>query len=247
MIELRERVAIVTGAAQGIGRGTATCLLQAGASVVLADIHLERAQDAAAGLERETGAVGRTLALQTDVGDPASVVAMVTAAAEWQNRIDILVNNAGIIDTGTVLDISADGWDRVLDVDLRGAQFCAQACLPHMIRRQYGRIINIASMAGQIGGLKVGPAYTAAKAGVIALAKSYARFSAPHNITANSICPGFIETELTRGRDDPAGVPLGRLGTPLDVGGAVLFFASELAGYITGANLNVNGGLYMGP
>ena len=186
------------------------------------------------------------MAIQTDVSNPELVSDMAVRTAERFGRIDILVNNAGVTDASSVADITIDAWDKILDINLRGVHLCSKACLPYMTSQRYGRIVNIASMAGQIGGLKVGPGYTASKAGVIGLTKSYARYGSKFNITVNSICPGFIETAMTKGRDDPSAVPLGRLGQPVDVAKAVFFFVSALGDYVTGCNINVNGGLYMG-
>ncbi len=156
-----------------------------------------------------------------------------------------MVNNAGVHANVPIPEMTVEQWDRIISIDLRGTHLCSQAALNHMIKKGGGRIINMASMAGQVGGLKVSPDYSAAKAGAICLAKSYARFGAQYHVTANAVAPGFIETEMTKGRDDPASVLIGRLGTPEDVANAVYFLASDLGAYITGATIDVNGGLNM--
>jgi 3-oxoacyl-[acyl-carrier protein] reductase len=240
--DLKDRVAIVTGAAQGIGKATATLLARHGARVVIADLKVEAAAATAAELGRE----GLTAtALSVNVADPASVDAMVAATVARWGRIDILVNNAGIIDSHMAPDVTPEDWDRVVDINMKGVHLCSQAACREMVKRQYGRIVNIGSLAGQVGGLKVGPDYSASKAGAICLAKAYARYGARHGITANAIAPGFIETDMSRGRDNPNEVPVGRLGTPEDVAKVAYFLVSELADYVTGNTVDVNGGLLM--
>ena len=233
------QVAIVTGGAQGIGRAIAGLLAEQGAKVAIADIN-EKTATAAAG---ELGAEAMAVAL--DVADKASVDAMVASVMKRWGRIDILVNNAGIIDSHMALDVTEADWDRVVDINMKGVHLCSQAVTRVMMERKYGRIVNIGSLAGQVGGLKVGPDYSASKAGAICLAKSYARFGAKHGITANSVAPGFIETDMSRGRDNPSEVPVNRLGTPQDVARAVFFLVSPLADYVTGCCVDVNGGLLM--
>jgi 3-oxoacyl-[acyl-carrier protein] reductase len=241
--DLKDRVAIVTGAARGIGRATATLLAEHGASVVIADVDGDGAEEAASSLlDRSL----KAMAVAVDVSDRESVESMVRRTCGAWGRIDILVNNAGIIDSKTALEVSEADWDRVIDVNLKGVHLCSQAVTREMMKRGYGRIVNIGSVAGQVGGLKVGPDYSASKAGVICLAKSYARFGANHGINANAVAPGFIETDMIRGRDDPSEVPVNRLGTPEDVAKVVYFLVSPLADYVTGTCIDVNGGIFMG-
>lgn len=241
-LSLTDQVAIITGAAQGIGKAIATLLAGQGARVVIADIKEEAAEKTA---EELRAAEREAMAVKVNVADRPSVEAMVEAIVERWSHIDILVNNAGIIDSNMALDVTDDDWDRVLDVNLKGVHLCSQVVIREMMKRRYGRIVNISSMAGQVGGLKVGPDYSASKAGVICLAKSYARFGARHGITANAVAPGFIETEMSRGRDDPSEVPVNRLGRPEDVARVVFFLVSPLADYVTGACIDINGGLLM--
>lgn len=240
--DLKDQVAIVTGAAQGIGKATALLLARHGAKVAIADLKADAAEAAAVELAREGLAA---LAVTVNVADPASVEAMVaTTVAKW-GRIDILVNNAGVIDSKMAPEVTPEDWDRVVDINMKGVQLCSQAVCREMVKRRYGRIVNIGSLAGQVGGLKVGPDYSASKAGAICLAKAYARYGARHGITANAIAPGFIETDMSRGRDNPSEVPVGRLGTPEDVAKVAYFLVSSLADYVTGATIDVNGGLLM--
>ncbi len=244
---LSGKVALVTGAARGIGLAIARRLARAGAAVLLAD------QD-----EGEVGQAARSLAaagLETrghpvDVSSPEQVRAMVAwALGEW-GRVDILVNNAGICPITPLDAISLEEWNRVLAVNLTGAFLCSQAVVPAMRAQGRGKIISIASSAGQMGGLAVGAHYSASKAGLLGLTKSLARILAPA-IQVNAVAPGTTETDMTRGWDNRtlerllAQVPAGRLGRPDDVAGVVLFLASEDADYITGQTLSVNGGLLM--
>ena len=241
-MDLKERVAIVTGAARGIGAAIASLLAERGAAVVIGDINFKGAQVKA----KELADRGfQALAVEVDVMDEASIERLVRSAVDSFGRIDILVNNAGVNNNTPIPDMTVEQWDRIIDLNMRGTHLCSKAAIKEMIKNSYGKIINIASMAGQVGGLKVSPDYTSAKAGIIGLAKAYARYGAQYGITANAVSPGFIETEMTRGRDDPKSVPLGRLGTPEDVAKAVYFLASPLADYITGTTIDVNGGLLM--
>jgi 3-oxoacyl-[acyl-carrier protein] reductase len=241
-MDLDNRVAIVTGSARGIGAAIADILAAHGAAVVIADINFEGAQAKAKELS-ERG--HEALAACVDVADKASVDKMVASVLESYGRIDILVNNAGVNNSTPIPDMTVEMWDRILNINLRGAHLCSQAVIGEMIKRRYGKIVNIASLAGEVGGLKVSPDYSTAKAGIMCLAKSYARYGAPHGITVNAVAPGFIETEMTVGMHDPSTVPLGRMGTPEDVAKAVYFLASPLSDYITGSTVDVNGGLLM--
>ena len=230
--ELAGKTAVVTGAAKGIGAAIAKVLSQEGALVISGDIEI-----------KESNEVADTFYL--DISEEDSVKQFLMNVMDKYHRIDILVNNAGIIDASSVSDISVSQWDMVIDTNLKGTFLCSKYFIEPMIKKGSGKIINISSMAGQIGGIKSGPGYTASKAGIIGLTKSFARYGAPYGINVNCVCPGFIETDMTRGRDKPEIVPLKRLGTPVDVANAVYFLASSLADYITGASIDVNGGLNM--
>ena len=240
--DLKDKTAIVTGAARGIGFASAKLLAEHGATVVIADMRFSLAQESANAL---IGEGLRAVAAEVDVKSQESIDAMVEDVSAKQGKIDILVNNAGIADATPMLDLTQDAWDNLIDINLRGAQLCTQACLKKMIGQGSGKLIFMASRAGEMGSPLVAPSYCASKGGILALAKSYALFCAPYNINANAIAPGFIETDMTKGRDDPNSVPIKRLGTPLDVAKSVYFLASDLSDYVTGAVIDVNGGLYI--
>ena len=183
--------------------------------------------------------------MKVDISNEVSVKKMISDVLSRFGKIDILINNAGIIDSVPIPDMDIKDWEKVIDVNLKGTFLCSKYAIESMKKNRSGKIVNISSLAGQVGGLKVSPDYSSSKAGIICLAKSFARYGAQYGINVNSICPGFIETEMTKGRDDPSSVPLGRLGTPEDVAKAVFFLSSSLSDYITGATIDVNGGLLM--
>ncbi|MBD8612094.1 SDR family NAD(P)-dependent oxidoreductase [Pseudomonas rhizosphaerae] len=240
------QVAVVTGAARGIGFAIAQALGQCGARVAIADLD-GTAASAAAGQLRELGI--EAIGVAVDVADESQVLAMVDTIEEALGGVDILVNNAGIVSTGPLLDVSAAEWNRVMAIDLTSVFFCAKAVLPGMMARRAGRIINIASVAGKRGGGLLGNScYAAAKGGVIALTKGLAREAGPFNITANAITPALTDTEMTRALAPEArarvlaDMPLGRAGSPRDIAAAVCFLASGAASFITGEIMDVDGG-----
>jgi 3-oxoacyl-[acyl-carrier protein] reductase len=222
-------------------------LAQAGASVALIDVDESGAAAAATGL-REGG--HQAMSAVADVSDRDQVQAMVVAVQRQLGRIDVLVNNAGVCPITAVETISADEWDFVLGINLKGAFLCSQAVIPFMREQRAGKIVNIASSAGQMGGLAVGLHYTASKAGLLGLTKGLARILAP-DIQVNAVSPGTTESEMTSGWSQQAiegivrGIPAGRLGQPADVAAAVRFLASGESDFITGQTLSVNGGLLM--
>ena len=247
MFSLKDKVALVTGASQGIGRETALALSDAGAKVAVA----ARNEEKLAALVREIAAKGGTaVAVKMDVADGEQVKAGFKSVLEKFGKLDILVNNAAITRDGLALRMKQDDWDAVIRTNLTGAYFCTQQALATMIRARAGRIINIASVVAQTG--NAGQAnYVAAKAGLIGLTKAIAMEIASRNVTVNAVAPGFIETPMTDVLPDKVKeelktrIPLGRLGTGRDVAAAIVFLASDEAGYITGHVLDVNGGLYM--
>lgn len=239
--DLMGRTAIVTGAAGGIGAASARILAEHGANVVLADINAQQAAEEAARLGREGL---ETASCRVDVSDPASVDAMMDFVIGRYGRLHIMVNNAGIISNYDKLELHLDQWNRVLSVNQTGVYLCLVAAVKAMLQHG-GKIVNMASLAGEVGGVKVAPDYSCSKAAVINLTKVYAKVGAPYQILVNSICPGLIATEMTGKRDDPKEVPIGRLGNALDIARVVYFLCSELSDYVTGANIDVNGGTNM--
>ena len=253
-INLHGRNALVTGASRGIGSATALALAREGANVAVADIM--STQDTA----REIEALGRRAkSIEAHVSDPVAVKRMVTHAIDALGHIDILVNNAGVVHRDTLLETSEATWDRVTDIIMKGAFLCIQAVYPHMRERGYGKIVNVSSMSGVIGGAvskpddtpekikgRSGPAYAAAKGGVIALTRWIAKDVAKDGIYVNAIAPGACDTEMTRGFDyGVQALPIARWGQPADMAEAILFLASDASDYITGQILNVDGGWVM--
>jgi 3-oxoacyl-[acyl-carrier protein] reductase len=242
------RVALVTGASQGIGRACALALAAGGAQVALAARNEEKLAQVAADIQAKGG---QAAAFRMDVGNEDEVKAAVKAALERFGKIDILVNNAGITKDTLLLRMKRADWDSVIQTNLSGAFFCTQAVTGSMLKQHWGRIINITSVFGQTG--QAGQAnYAASKAGLIGFTKAMARELASRNITVNAVAPGYIETAMTKGLTPELKtkvnetIPLGRAGTDMEVANAVVFLASEEAAYITGHTLNVNGGMYMG-
>jgi 3-oxoacyl-[acyl-carrier protein] reductase len=248
MFSLKDKVAVVTGASQGIGRDTALALAEAGAKVAVA----ARNEEKLAALVKEIVALeaGQALAVKMDVADAEQVKAGFKAVLEKFGRLDILVNNAAITRDGLAMRMKADDWDAVIRTNLTGAHLCIQQALPTMMRARAGRIINIASVVAQMG--NAGQVnYVAAKAGLIGLTKAIAIEIASRNITVNAVAPGFIETPMTDVLPDKVKeelktrIPLGRMGSARDVASAIVFLASDEACYITGHVLDVNGGMYL--
>jgi len=244
---LKGKVALVTGAAQGIGYGIARALVSHGVNVALADVNeavLER-------LVKEEGQfLAKALTLRMDVSQAADVDQGIRRIIGAFGSLDILVNNAGIVRDALVMRMKEEDWDRVLDVNLKGAFLCAKVAATSMMKSRWGRIINISSVVGQMG--NPGQTnYSAAKAGMIGLTKTIARELAPRGITVNAIAPGYIETSMTQGLSDTVKdtmlrmIPLGRFGQIDDIAFMVVVLASKHAGYITGQVIPVNGGIYM--
>jgi len=247
MFSLKDRVALVTGASQGIGRAIALALSCAGARVVIAARNAEKLRSLA---EQIGEGKGTALAVQMDVGNQQEVKAGFHQAIERFGRLDILVNNAAITRDGLAVRMKAEDWEAVLRTDLTGAHFCIQQALGVMLRQRSGRIINVSSVVAQSG--NAGQAnYIAAKAGLIGLTRAIATEVASRNITVNAVAPGFIVSPMTdplpeNVKQDLIGrIPLGRMGQDAEVAAAVVFLASDEAGYITGHVLDVNGGMRM--
>ena len=246
MFDLTDKVALVTGGSRGIGRAIALALAGQGAQVA---VNYVTNRDAADEVVQQIGE-GRAVAIQGDVADAGDAKRLVKETIEAFGSLQILVNNAGLTQDNLMLRMSEEAWDRVMAVDLRGAYLTTKVALRPMIRQRWGRIVNIASVAGLVG--NAGQAnYAAAKAGLIGLTKSVAKEVASRNITANAVAPGLVETEMTADLTEEQQeavlqmTPLGRAATPEEIAPAVAFLASEEAGYITGAVLTVDGGLVM--
>jgi 3-oxoacyl-[acyl-carrier protein] reductase len=242
------RVALVTGASQGIGRACALKLAHSGAAVALAARGQEKLQTLA---DEVTAAGGKAVVFPLDVGDEEQIKSTFKAVITQLGKIDILVNNAGITRDQLLMRMKRADWDAVLQTNLTSAYLCIQQVIGSMLKQRWGRIINITSIFGQMG--QAGQAnYAASKAGLIGLTMAIAREVGSRNITCNAVAPGFIETAMTAGLGDEfkqtavKQIPLGRVGSPEDVAGAVSFLASDEASYITGHVLNVNGGMLMG-
>ena len=241
------KVAVITGASRGIGRSIALALAAEGAKIVVVDLDLAATEAVVAELQ---GMGAEAVAVIGNVTVAADAEKMIDSAVQSFGRVDILVNNAGITRDGLLMRMKEDDWDAVLTVNLKGAFLCTKAVSKVMTKQRSGRIINIASVVGQMG--NAGQAnYCASKAGLIGLTKSNARELAKRNITVNAVAPGFIATAMTdalpeKSREElVAQIPLARLGSPDDIAHAVVFLAAEGSGYITGQVLAVNGGMYM--
>jgi 3-oxoacyl-[acyl-carrier protein] reductase len=247
LLDLSGQVALVTGASRGIGRAIAELFAEAGARVAMLARSPEPLERAADAMRQQHGA-SKILALPADVAVEAQVSAAVQQVAGVWGRLDILVNNAGLIRFGPIDQISPSEWMQVLGANLTGAYLCSRAAAPLMRQQGHGRIVNVASISGQTGGVSGGADYAASKGGLIAFTKALARDLAPHGVTVNAIAPGQIDADpnllSAEARERViAMVPLGRLGEPREVAYAALFLASPMAGYITGATLDVNGGI----
>ena len=247
MNELGGQVALVTGASRGIGAVIAKSLGEAGVNVgVNYSANRDAANDVAEAI-RSGGS--ESIIIQGDISDDMHAQAVVKQVTDEWGQIDILVNNAGITRDGLLLRMKTEDWDRVIDVDLKGAFLCSKYTMPHMIRRRQGRIINISSVVG-IGGNAGQANYAAAKAGLIGFTKAVAREVATRNVTVNALAPGFIDTggmvdNITdEARENILGrIPMGRFGSGLDVASAVVFLCGSGAGYITGQVITIDGGL----
>jgi 3-oxoacyl-[acyl-carrier protein] reductase len=244
---IKDKVAIITGGGQGIGKTIVVLFVKNGAKVAVCDINIESAKET----EKEIKEIGGDhIAIKTDVADYKEAEEMVKKTIDYFGHVDILVNNAGITRDNLIVKMKEDDWDAVININLKGTFNTIKAVAKNMIKQRYGKIVNIASVVGEMGNASQAN-YSASKAGVIGLTKSIARELASRNINVNAVAPGYIDTAMTRAIPEKyrekliEQIPLSRLGSPEDVANAVLFLASESANYITGNIIKVNGGLYM--
>ena len=246
MMKLKDKVALVTGSARGIGKAIALRFAQEQAVVGLLDLRDPRP------VAEEMKAKGYVaLPFSVDITDYQSVGRVVDSVLEQYGKIDILVNNAGIIVRGTILELSHEDWQRVMNVNINGTFNCVKVVIPNMVAQSYGRIVNITSIAGKMGDITASPAYGTSKGAINTFTKSLARQLASHNITVNAIAPHAIETDMSaewsdeKRREVINSIPLKRLGKPEEVAEAALFLVTEGASYITGEILDMNGGYLM--
>lgn len=243
--EFRGKVAIVTGAARGIGFAAASAFAGRGAAVAVVDVNAQGALEAAESIGPSA------LGISCDVSHSNSVAAMVEMVIAQLGQVDIVVNNAGVCERVGVEELKEEQWDRTLAINLKGPFLVSKTVIPYMKQQGSGRIINVASVSGKIGGLMVGLHYTASKGGILALTRGLAREMAPHGITVNAVCPAMVDTEMgglfkaDERETYLKSVPLHRLASAVDVVGAILYLASDAAGYVTGETVDVNGGLLM--
>jgi len=242
-LDFKGKIAVVTGGASGIGKSCCLSLAEKGATVIAVDRN-ENGAKAVADEIKQKG--GNAEGLSLDIVNIAQIKVIVDYIENKYSRIDILINCAGITDVITIEDITETEWDRMLEIDLKGPFFVSQAVINVMKKNNFGKIVNLGSVAGEVGGIVVGANYVAAKAGIIGLTKSLAKSAAKYGINVNTVSPGFIDTEMTKDlNQDVKMVPLGRKGTSEEVSDVILFLCSDYARYLTGVNLDVNGGLHM--
>jgi 3-oxoacyl-[acyl-carrier protein] reductase len=247
-MKLKDRVAIITGGARGIGKAIGSAFVREGAKVCLVDVDQGKLETTKNEIRKSREEI---LALTCNITKSADVQATMNQVQKTFGRIDILVNNAGIIRRGTIETVTEEDWDRVIEVNLKGTFNCCKAVAGIMKQQGYGKIVNVSSIAGKMGDITSAPGYGPSKAGMDALTKTLARQLAPYRINVNGVAPHAIETEMSaqwseeRRKEIIASIPLGRLGKPEDVAQAVLFLVSDDASFITGEILDVNGGALM--
>ena len=248
MKELEGKIAVVTGGARGIGKAISQTLAKEGAHVILCDLDYKSAQSTANDIQNQ-GFVAS--AVKMDVSRGEEVKRVFEDILSKYARVDILINNAGICSLTPFEEISEEEWDKVISVNLKGTFLCSQKVTRAMISQRGGKIVNIASLAGKVGGIVVGAHYSAAKAGIICLTKSLAKRMAPYGVNVNAVAPGPIKTEMTEAWPEEQkekfrrSIPLGHFGNPQDVAETVLFLVSDRARFITGEIIDVNGGILM--
>ncbi len=247
-VSLKDKVAVVTGGSHGIGEAICAYLAKADADVVVADVDLQGASKVSESLSSDTA---KTLPVRTDVSRSDDVRSLIERTLREFGRLDIMVNNAGVDSGVGVANMSKGEWDRVMDINLWGVFLGCKYASEPMKKQKNGKIVNVSSLSAKTGGVFSGMNYSASKAGVWTLTKSFAKLLAPYNINVNAICPGQVDTPMFRKLTEEKilklklAIPLGRIGTPQDIAGATLFLASDLSDFITGIALDINGGELM--
>lgn len=244
---MRDKVAVVTGSGRGIGEAVARRLAEFGAKVIVTDIDMEAVQRVVEDIKAQGG---EARGFRFNVADFDHIKERVTEICGLFGRIDVWVNNAGITGSTPIEEIVPEGWDKIMNIDLKAMFFCTQAVFGIMKEQNYGKLVHMSSLAALRGGRSSDASYAAAKAGILNLSKCFALHGAAYHITSNAVCPGNILTPMGESlswshKDPKTYIPLGRYGTAEDIANAVLFYASDLSDYVTGDAMNVNGGLYM--
>jgi len=245
--ELYGKYAIVTGAGGGIGAATAEIFAKEGAKgIAIADINMKAAEDASKRIQEETGC--ECIAIKANVGDYKDIKNLFEVVLNKFGTLDILVNCAGICPVGSIEEIGEEEWDKVMAINLKSVYLCSREALAIMKEKKSGKIINVSSISGRIGGIATGINYATSKGAIISLTMSMAKAAGPYNINVNSVAPGFINTDMTKDftHFNPETVPLRRIGTAEDVANVISFLSSEKSSYLTGLTLDINGGVYMG-
>lgn len=247
-MRFKDKVVLVTGAAQGIGEATAIAFAREGARLSLVDLDLNKIL---AVKEKIEGMGGESLALQVDISKPVMVNEMIEKTLDHFGRLDVLVNNAGILARGEIEDISDDVLNRVLDINFKGVFYCCRAAIPVMKKQKYGKIVNVSSITAKRGDNTTAPCYGASKGAILTLTRSLARQVGPFGINVNAVAPHAIDTPMMKYWDEEKrkavieSLPVRRMGKPEDVAYAILFLASDEASFITGETINLNGGYLM--
>ena len=242
---LKDKIALVTGGAKGIGAGCAIAFAKSGAKVVIVDLDEDSAKETIASINDYSSGIF----VKADVSNEDDVKAVFDVVKAEYGRLDILMNVAGICSTNTIFIETMGGWDKMMDINLKGTFLFMRNAFLMMQEQKYGKVISVSSISGQVGGIRTSPAYAASKAGILSVTKSFAKLGATDNITVNAIAPGIIDTQITQAQDfhySVDEVPMKRVGTPQEVAQCALFLASDMSSYITGQCINVNGGMYMG-
>ena len=247
MFELKDKYAIITGASGDIGAATALAFAREGAGgIIIADIDRKRAEGAAGAITGETGV--RCEFVETNIGNTEDIKKLFKKSLDYFGRLDILVNCAGICDTFQIEEIDEKQWDKLMSINLRGTYLCCREAYEIMKKQGSGKIVNISSVSGRVGGFTTGIDYATSKGAIITMTMSFAKVAGPFGINVNAVAPGFIDTEMTKAFTyfNPETIPLRRAGKPEDVADVITFLASDKSRYITGVTLDVNGGQYMG-